>query len=81
MQLKQVAATSTGKANNALCERVPVGMMTLVPRYLCNSDQLGSKTYTRFISSAPEGFYKGDFGGLKLEGVGKVLFEAAIIAP
>ncbi|PMZ91089.1 hypothetical protein C1X61_05775 [Pseudomonas sp. FW215-T2] len=65
---------------NALGERVPVGMMTLVPRYLCNSNQYGSKTYTWFISSAPEGFYKEYFGELKLEGVGKVLFDAAIIA-
>lgn len=33
-------------APNAAGEPVPVGMMTLVPRYLCNSDRFGSKTYT-----------------------------------
>ncbi|MGA9223526.1 MAG: hypothetical protein WBZ57_20240 [Pseudomonas graminis] len=61
-------------------ERVPIGMMTLVPRYLCNSDRFGSKTYTWFISSAPEAFYRECFQELKLDGVGKALFDAAIIA-
>lgn len=67
-------------APNAAGEPVPVGMMTLVPRYLCNSDRFGSKTYTWFVSSAPESFYREYFKKLKLHGVGKALFDAAIIA-
>lgn len=67
-------------ARNKLGEVVPVGMMTLVPRYLCNSDRFGSKTYTWFVSSAPPCFYHEYFKELKLEGVGKALFDAAIIA-
>ena len=67
-------------ARNKLGETVPIGMMTLVPSYYCNSDRLGSKTYTWFVSSAPQCFYEDYFKELKLDGVGKALFDAAIIA-
>lgn len=65
---------------NGLDEDVIVGMMTLVPRYLCNANKIGSKTYTWYISGAPDEFYDEYFLGVRLAGVGKALFDAAIIA-
>lgn len=67
-------------ARNDRGEEVPVGVMTLVPQYLCNADTFGTKTYTWYISGAPTEFYAEYFGSLNLAGVGKALFDAAIIA-
>lgn len=67
-------------ARNKLREEVPVGMMTLVPRYLCKSDGFGAMTYTWYISSVPDEFYREYFQSVKLAGVGKALIDAAIIA-
>lgn len=65
---------------NELGEQVVIGMMTVVPRYLCKSDRFGSKTYAWYISTAPSEFYREYFSSIKLAGVGKALFDAAIIA-
>ncbi|MCX2901080.1 hypothetical protein [Pseudomonas mandelii] len=57
---------------------VPIGMMTLVPRYLCNSDKIGEKTYLWFLASAPSTTYDDWLDGKALDGVGSALIDAAI---
>lgn len=69
----------TMEAINRRGERIPVGMLTFVPSYLCNSDHLGRKTYLWFVSSAPKEVYHHFLDGDVLEGVAKALFDAAII--
>lgn len=67
------------EAVNKKGERIPVGMLTFVPSYLCNSDRLGHKTYLWFVSCAPKEIYHKYLDGDVLEGVAKALFDAAII--
>ncbi|WP_147464152.1 hypothetical protein [Pseudomonas syringae group genomosp. 3] len=63
---------------NTKGEQVPIGMMTLVPRYLCSSDRFGEKTYLWFLASAPAATYDEWLNGKALDGVGSALVDAAI---
>jgi hypothetical protein len=69
----------TMEAINKRGQRVPVGMLTFVPSYLCSSDKIANKTYMWFVSSAPTEIYNQFLDGDILEGVAKALFDASII--
>lgn len=59
-------------------QRIPVGMLTVVPRYLCNPEHWTRKGYIWFVAGVPDEFYN-TYLGRPLGGVGKALIDSAIV--
>jgi hypothetical protein len=64
---------------NKIGQRIPVGMLTVVPRYLCNPENWSRKGYIWFLAAAPDEIYTKYFGKTLLSGVGKALIDSAVV--
>lgn len=75
---KYPALGMTLLAVDKIGQRIPVGMLTVVPSYLCNTERWTRKGYVWFLSGAPDELYK-SFLGRPLSGVGKALIDSAVV--
>lgn len=58
----------------------PIGMVTLVPKFKCNAGKEADRAFTWYLSNAPREIYDQYLGGVRIEGVAKMLLDCVVQA-